>query len=103
MRTTKSITCIAVMLGVFVLSPTMVVGSTVYFDSAGNVVDKTQHEQMVAEREKSVNLALGVGYSAEPAGWKDPIRLRQKRIEQWKQMRATYDPGSLPSKIEVNP
>jgi hypothetical protein len=35
-----------------------------------------------------------------PKNLKDPVKLREKRIEQWRIMRSHYDPESLPSKIE---
>ena len=103
MQTTKTSYCIAFILCVIMFSPTILFGSTIYFDSEGTKVDKNQHEQIAAEREKTLKQELRFGYPAEPADLKDPIKLRQKRIEQWKNMRSMYDPGSLPSKIEGNP
>ena len=55
---------------------------------------------MVLDRDKAVNMKLEEGYKEPPDVWKDPIKLRQKRIEQWKEMRSQYDPDSLPHKIE---
>lgn len=103
MQTTKTSYCIALILCVIMFSPTILFGSTVYFDSDGNVVDKNQHEQITAEREKTLKQELKFGYPADSEDLKDPIKLRQRRIEQWKNMRSMYNPGSLPSKIESNP
>jgi hypothetical protein len=103
MLTTKKGYCIALVLCVLLISPAVLWGSTVYFDSEGNVVEKDRHEQIAAERGEALNQELRSGYPAEQASWKDPIQLRQRRIEQWKDMRSKYDPGSLPSKIEDSP
>lgn len=102
MQTTKISYCIAFILCVIMFSPAILFGSTIYFDSKGNVVDKIQHEQIAAERQEALSQELKFGYPADPADWKDPIKLRQKRIEQWKNMRSMYNPGSLPSRIEAN-
>jgi len=102
MQKTKTAYGVAFTLCVFMFLPTILLGNTIYFDSKGNVVEKSQHEQIAAEREYSLNMELRAGYPAEPADWKDPIKLRQHRIEQWKNMRSMYNPGSLPSKIEDN-
>ena len=103
MQTTKTSYCIAFILCVIMFSPAILFGSTIYFDSEGNVVDKIQHEQITAEREVTLKQELKFGYPADSTDLKDPIKLRQRRIEQWKNMRSMYDPGSLPSKIEGNP
>ena len=70
------------------------------FNADGLVVDKAQYEALAAEREKSVGVTLENGYTADVGAWKDPIKLRKKRMEQWEQMRAQYPPESLPHKIE---
>lgn len=103
MQTTKTSYCVVFILCVFMFLPTMLFGNTIYFDSKGNVVEKSRHEQIAAERENALNMELRSGYPAVPGDWKDPIKLRQHRIEQWKNMRSMYNPGSLPSKIEDNP
>jgi hypothetical protein len=70
------------------------------FNIDGMAIDKVQYEILASEREKSVSMTLENGYSVDAGIWKDPIKLRKKRIEQWKQMRAQYNPESLPHKIE---
>ena len=73
-------------------------GDTVHFDSNGNIVDKIHYEILVAEREKMVRVKLRNGYSSESAIWRDPIKLRKKRILQWKILRSLHTPDSLPEK-----
>ena len=103
MQNVKTGYCIAIILLAFIVSPTLLFSGTIYFDVNGNVVDKSQHEQIVVDKEKAVELELKSGYTSESTGWKDPIKLRKKRIEQWENMRAMYNPASLPSKIERDP
>ena len=74
-------------------------GDTVHFDSKGNIVDKIHYEILVAEREKIIRVKLRNGYSSEYDIWRDPIKLRKKRILQWKILRSLYDPDSLPEKL----
>ena len=74
---------------------------TLFFDLNGKAIDKTQYAQNATDREKTIGMKLGNGYNVDPPAWKDPIKLRKKRIEQWKQMRSHYSPDSLPSKIET--
>ena len=45
-------------------------------------------------------MKLQDGYNEKSNDWKDPIKLRKNRIEQWRIMRSDYDPDSLPNKIE---
>jgi hypothetical protein len=79
--------------------PALVFSEADNFDADGLAVDKVRYEILVSERDKNVSMELENGY--EDAGaWKDPVKLRQKRIEQWKQMRSQYNPDSLPHKIE---
>ena len=52
------------------------------------------------DREKTLSMKLRNGYSVKSNVWKDPIKLRKKRIEQWRIMRSHYSPDSLPKKIE---
>jgi len=80
--------------------PAIVFSDTANFDADGQAIDKVQYEILASERDKSIGMALENGYDADASVWKDPIKLRKKRIEQWKQMRAQYNPESLPHKIE---
>jgi len=76
---------------------------TVHFDSDGLVIDKIHYEIIVWEREKALRTILRNGYNSEFNVWKDPIKLRNKRIYQWRIMRSFYDPDSLPEKIGTSP
>ena len=78
-----------------------VFGDTLFFDSDGNVIDKTEYELNASDREKTLSIKLRDGYEIKSAVRKDPIKLRKTRIEQWRIMRADYDPDSLPSRIET--
>ena len=80
--------------------PALVFSETANYTVDGLVVDKVQYEIMVSERDKTIGMALENGYTKDSDVWKDPIKLRKKRIEQWKQMRSHYNPDSLPHKIE---
>jgi hypothetical protein len=80
--------------------PAMVFSQDTNFNGDGLAIDKVQYEILVSERAKAVSMELKNGYNDDAGLWKDPIKLRKKRIEQWKKMRAQYDPASLPHKIE---
>ena len=80
--------------------PAIVFSEDDNFNVDGLAIDKGQYEILVSEREKKIGMALENGYNENAGIWKDPIKLRKKRIEQWKQMRAQYNPESLPHKIE---
>lgn len=83
------------------LQPTIVFSeSASSFNNDGLAVDKVQYETVVSERNKTISMELENGYNEDGNVWKDPIKLRKKRIEQWKQMRSLYNPESLPHKIE---
>jgi hypothetical protein len=83
-----------------IYQPVIVLGDTVYFDADGNTVEQAQYEQTALDQEKYIGMKLKNGYNPKNSEWKDPIKLRKKRIEQWKTMRSHYHPDSLPSKIE---
>lgn len=72
---------IKLILFTFILSPTVIFSGTIYFDTNGNVVDNLRHEQVVVDREKVINQELRYGYTSESNCWKDPIKLRKRRIE----------------------
>ena len=80
--------------------PSAVFSQTDNFDADGLAIDKDQYKIMASEREKNISTKLENGYVENTGIWKDPIKLRKKRIEQWKQMRSRYNPQSLPHKIE---
>jgi len=80
--------------------PAIVFSDTENFNADGLAIDKVQYEILASERNKHIGMALENGYDADTSTWKDPIKLRKKRIEQWKQMRSQYNPESLPHKIE---
>lgn len=82
--------------------PTASFSATVYYDLNGNAIEDYRYEQTVLDRDKAIKSELKSGYASDVEGWKDPIKLRKRRIIQWKDMRPHYSPDSLPSKIERN-
>ena len=82
-----------------IFQPLFASGDTIHFDSEGNVVDKIHYEIIVSEWEKALRLKLRYGYSWESTVWRDPIKLRKKRILQWQILRSLYNPDSLPENI----
>ena len=82
--------------------PAIVFSNTIYFDLDGNIVDNAQYKNAVVDREKRISIKLQDGYNEKSNDWKDPIKVRKNRIEQWEIMRSHYDPDSLPNKI-ANP
>ena len=100
MKNTLLINFFAILLFALVYQPTFVFSDIIYFDFDGNVIDKAQHELIASDREKTLSMKLRNGYNAKSNVWKDPIKLRKKRIEQWRIMRSNYHPDSLPKNIE---
>ena len=60
---------------------------TVHFNFDGTVIDKITYEIIVYEREKALAKLLENGYDIRHDVWKDPIKLRNKRIKQWREFR----------------
>ena len=79
--------------------PAPAIGETLHFDADGLAVNEKQYDKDTAAREKATSMELTDGYNAGFAQWKDPIKIRKKRIAQWEEMRLQYDPDSLPHKI----
>ena len=100
MKKTLLINFFAVLFFALFYQPTFVFSDTIFFDFDGNVIDKAQYEVIALDREKTLSMKLRNGYSVKSNVWKDPIKLRKKRIEQWRIMRSHYSPDSLPMKIE---
>lgn len=97
----SSLITFSIFLLLLVLSqPALVFSKADNFDADGLAVDKVRYEIIVSERDKNISMELETGYNENAGAWKDPIKLRQKRIEQWKAMRSQYNPESLPHKIE---
>ena len=96
MKNTLLINFFAILFFALFYQPTFVVGVTIYFDSDGNVITKAQYQAAAADREKNLSMKLKNGYNAKSNVRKDPIKLRKKRIEQWRIMRSHYSPDSLP-------
>ena len=97
----SSLITFSVFLLLLVLSPPALVFSEAdNFDADGLAIEKVRYEILVSERDKTISVELETGYNENADAWKDPIKLRQKRIVQWKEMRAQYNPESLPHKIE---
>ena len=100
MKNTLLINFLVIIFSALLYQPTFVFGDTIHIDSEGNTIDKTKYELIVSEREKNLGIKLRNGYNVKPDAWKDPIKLRKIRIEQWRIMRSHYSPDSLPAKIE---
>ena len=100
MKNAQSIICFAILIFALLHPPTVVFGDTIFIDLNGTVIDKEQYQQNASDREKTLSTKLRDGYNMESNVWKDPIKLRKTRIEQWRIMRTHYSPDSLPSKIE---
>ena len=100
MKNVLLINLFAILLMVLIGQPVFVFGNTIYFDLDGHIVDNAQYEKDVLARGRRINMRLQNGYNEKSNDWKDPIKLRKNRIEQWRIMRSDYDPDSLPNKIE---
>jgi predicted membrane protein len=100
MKNTLIIIFFAISLFALFYNPTFVFGATFFFDFDGNVINKVQYEVIASNREKEISMKLRNGYNENFNVWKDPIKLRKKRIEQWRIMRSHYSLDSLPIKIE---
>jgi hypothetical protein len=101
MKKTLLINFFAILFFALLYQPAYAYGDTIYFDFDGNVIQKAQYDQRVSDREKALNTQLSDGYTMQSDAWKDPIKLRKIRIEQWRIMRSHYSPDSLPAKIEM--
>ena len=100
MKNTLLINFFAILFFALFYQPTSVFGATFFFDFDGNVINKAQYEMNASDREKNLSMKLRNGYIVKSNVWIDPIKLRKKRIEQWRIMRSHYSPDSLPIKIE---
>jgi hypothetical protein len=58
-----------------------------YFDQNGVKMDKDQYEKAVQMRAADTNKINKDGYSESSSRLDDPVRLRNKRIDQWKSYR----------------
>lgn len=100
MKISALITLSVFLLLAVLCQPAVVFSEPSNFDENGLVIDKVKYEIMVSERDKTISMELENGYKEASSAWKDPIKLRMKRVEQWKEMRSHYNPDSLPHKIE---
>ena len=100
MKNTLLINFFAIIFFALFYQPTFVFGDTIFFDFDGNVITKAQYQVIASDREKNLSMKLRNGYNVKSNVWKDPIKLRKKRIEQWRIMRSHYSLDSLPIKIE---
>jgi len=100
MKNTLSINFFAILFFALFYQPTFVFGVTIFFDFNDNVITKAQYEMNASDREKNLSMKLRNGYNVKSNVWIDPIKLRKKRIEQWRIMRSHYSPDSLPIKKE---
>lgn len=100
MKNTLLINFFAILFFALFYQPAFVFGVTIFFDFDGNVITKAQYQVIASDREENLSMKLRNGYNVKSNVWKDPIKLRKKRIEQWRIMRSHYSPDSLPIKIE---
>ena len=100
MKNTLLINFFTILFFALIYQPAFVLGDTIYFDVDGNVINEAQYVQTASERENNLRMKLRNGYNVKSNDWKDPIKLRKKRIEQWKTMSSYYNPDSLPKNIE---
>ena len=100
MKSTLLTNFFAILLFTLIYQPAFVSGDTIYFDVDGNIVNQAQYEQTKTDRDKNLSIKLRNGYNVKSNDWRDPIKLRKKRIEQWRIMRSHYNPDSIPRKIE---
>ena len=100
MKNTLLINFLAILFFALFYQPTFAFGVTIFFDFDGNVITKAQYQAVASDREKKLSMKLRNGYYENSNVWIDPIKLRKKRIEQWRIMRSHFSPDSLPIKIE---
>ena len=100
MKNTLLINFLAILFFALYYQPTSVFGATFFFDFDGNVINKEKYKVNATDREKKLSMKLRNGYYENSNVWIDPIKLRKKRIEQWRIMRSHFSPDSLPIKIE---
>lgn len=55
-----------------------------YYDQNGNKVEKDQYVKFIQMRAADINKINTHGYGASSSRLEDPVRLRNKRVEQWK-------------------
>jgi hypothetical protein len=62
-------------------------GEVVFYDNNGKLVDKTGYEKVVKERSQKIERIMEEGYGNNAMKLEDPILLRKRRLEQWKEYR----------------
>ena len=87
MKTSTLITLCVFLLPAVLCLPVSVFSGDNNFNIDGMAIDKVQYEILASQREKSVSMTLENGYTDDAGIWKDPIKLRKKRIEQWEQIK----------------
>lgn len=60
---------------------------TIYYSYDGKKIDKAEYEKIISKRASDVKAIQIEGYKDNSADLIDPVLLRKKRIEQWKQSR----------------
>jgi len=60
-----------------------------YFNSEGKQIDELEYEKAKNTRTPTIQKILADGYGDKDTDFKDPVLLRKKRIEQWKEYRST--------------
>jgi hypothetical protein len=64
-------------------------GEVVFYDNNGKLVDKTGYEKVVKERSQKIERIMEEGYGNNAMKLEDPILLRKRRLQQWKEYRET--------------
>jgi len=65
-------------------SPAM---AAAYYNSEGKQIAEMEYEKVKDTRASTIQNILSNGYGNKNSGFKDPVLLRKKRIEQWKAFR----------------
>ena len=60
---------------------------TIYYGYDGKKIEKAEYEKIIGQRAPDIKAIQMEGYKDISADLKDPVLLRKKRIEQWKQLR----------------
>lgn len=77
---------ITALLFILMISPAAAV---TYFKSDGSQIESAEFEKIVKDRQPSIEKISRNGYETQTVGFEDPVLLRQKRIEQWKNRQAS--------------
>ena len=74
------------LLFIFMISPA---AGITYFKPDGTKIESAEFDKIVNARQPSIEKISRNGYETQTVGFEDPVLLRQKRIEQWKNRQAS--------------